>query len=353
MKHTHPHPRWFRIAWSLSVLTFIAGAFSASFFLTAYLFDLTNFFPPALLVQILNSVLGLMLAGLVAGSISKVVAARGWQPERTVFKPILDALERISKGDFSVRLESSSEDNRMVNALTSSVNKMALELEQMENLRQEFISNVSHEIQSPLTSIRGSAQALQNDSLSAAERHHYLAIIEAESTRLSRITEGLLKLAALDAEEAVVAPKPYRLDRQIRELILACEPQWAAKDLEMNVNLEAVEITADEDLLSQVWTNLLNNSIKFTPQGGQVRVDLRRLVGKIEFQICDTGIGISPEDQTRIFERFYKADPARTRANGSCGLGLAIAKKIVDMHRGEITVASSPGSGTTFTVRLK
>src|SRR5258708_5077177 len=120
----------------------------------------------------------------------------------------------------------------------------------------------------------------------------------------------------------------------------------------MDVALEEVEILADEDLLSQVWINLIHNSIKFTPEGGRVCVELRRQAGNVEFKISDTGIGISETDQARVFERFFKADKSRTRSNGGSGLGLSIAKRIVDMHQGAIGIESKLGAGTTFTVTL-
>jgi len=237
--------------------------------------------------------------------------------------------------------------------LTTNVNNMALELDQMEQMRQEFVSNVSHEIQSPLTSIRGFARALQNDLLSAEERSHYLAIIETESLRLSKLTDNLLRLASLEAEHVKFEPKPYRLDKQIRNLILACEPQWAGKAIQMDVSLEEVTIMADEDLMSQVWINLLHNGIKFTAVGGSICADLRCRDGKIEFKITDTGIGIAEEDQAHVFERFYKADKSRTRSdNGGSGLGLSIVQKIVEMHTGSITLESKPGAGTSFIVTL-
>jgi two-component system phosphate regulon sensor histidine kinase PhoR len=219
-------------------------------------------------------------------------------------------------------------------------------------MRQEFISNVSHEIQSPLTSIRGFAQALENDHLSAEERHHYLSIIEEESTRLSRITEDLLKLASLESEQLHFEPKPYRLDKQIRSLILACEPQWSIKSINMDVSLEELTVTADEDLLSQVWINLIHNSIKFTPEAGSIRVELHSHDSQVVFKIADTGIGISDEDRTRIFERFYKADKSRTRTKEGSGLGLSIVRKIVDLHKGSVDVESKVDTGTTFTISL-
>jgi signal transduction histidine kinase len=219
-------------------------------------------------------------------------------------------------------------------------------------MRQEFISNVSHEIQSPLTSIRGFARALQNEQLSPADRAHYLNIIEIESMRLSKLSDNLLALASLDAEQMKFEPKAYRLDRQIRNLILACEPQWTDKSLDMDVALEEVVITADEDMLSQVWINLIHNSIKFTPCGGSVRILLQYQADRVVFRITDSGIGISADDQAHVFERFFKAEKARDRAKGGSGLGLAIAKKIVEMHKGTIGVESELGAGACFTVCL-
>jgi signal transduction histidine kinase len=203
-----------------------------------------------------------------------------------------------------------------------------------------------------LTSIRGFAQALKSNSLSNEERLHYLEIIEMESKRLSRLADDLLKLTSLEAEQVKFAPRPYRLDKQVRSLILTCEPQWSEKKIDMNVALKELTIHADEDLLSQVWLNLLHNSIKFTPPGGSIKVGLRMHADRVEFSITDSGIGIAPEDQCHIFERFYKADKARTHATEGSGLGLSIVRKIVDLHGGTIDLASKLGEGTTFIVSL-
>jgi two-component system phosphate regulon sensor histidine kinase PhoR len=340
------------LLWVIFVLVFVSGMISIAFFLTSYLYKVMNWQPSALLTQIVNTLLGLLFTGLMLGTVSNFARSKGWMPEMQVFAPIIDALERIARGDFSVRVQNEFQDNQMVSQLASSVNRMALELDQMENMRQEFISNVSHEIQSPLTSIRGFAQALENDQLTLEERHHYLGIIENESTRLSRITEDLLKLASLEAEQPKFEPKPYRLDKQIRDLILACEPQWRNKSINMNVSLDELTITADEDLLSQVWINLLHNSIKFTQEAGSIQVTLHHQDYQVIFMISDTGLGISEEDRARIFERFYKADKSRIRSHGGSGLGLSIVKRIVDLHKGTIEVESKVNVGTTFTVSL-
>jgi two-component system phosphate regulon sensor histidine kinase PhoR len=346
------NPKLLGFAWFIFVLIFVTGMITVSFFLSAYLYKITNLNPPALLVQIVNSLLGLLFAGLMIGSVAKVARSRGWIPEMQLFGPIIEALEKIAQGDFSIRLDNEFQNHQIASELANTVNKMALELDQMENMRQEFISNVSHEIQSPLTSIRGFAQALENDQLSLEERHHYLGIIENESTRLSRITDNLLKLASLESKQLKFEPRLYRLDRQIRDLILACEPQWAGKGIDLDAALEEVEINADEDLLSQVWINLIHNSIKFTPQGGRVCVGLHWQGSNIAFRITDTGIGIAEEDQARVFERFFKADKSRERAKGGSGLGLPIAKKIVEMHKGVIQIESKLGAGATSTVSL-
>ena len=335
--------------WFIFLMTVLSIGITVAFFVTGYLYALTHLSPPALAVQIANTFLGLTLTVITVSFFSRVFIARRFD----AFKPIIQALERIATGDFSIHLDDAEyEGNDIISGLITSVNKMALELGQMENMRQEFVSNVSHEIQSPLTSIRGFARALEDDTLSPEERHHYLSIIEAESTRLSRLADDLLKLASLEAEQVKFAPKSYQLDRQIRSLILTCEPQWREKSIEMDVALDEVSITADEDLLSQVWLNLLHNGIKFTGQGGCIRVTLTQNGNHAEVRIADSGVGISPEDRVHIFERFYKADKSRTRSMEGSGLGLSIVKRIADLHGGEITVESEVGQGTTFIVLL-
>lgn len=340
-------------AFLLLILLLIATIFALTFFLTAFIYQRINWQPSLFVTQMINSLLGLFFSVLTMGFIGYLFRSRQWAMQMGVFIPIFEAMQKIAKGDFSVRLDAPAHDNDLVSELTKNVNYMALELHQIETMRQEFISNVSHELQSPLTSIRGFAQALQNEHLNTEAKSHYLAIIETESIRLSRLTENLLRLASLEAEHVRFEPKPYALDKQLRNLILTCEPQWAGKAIDMDVSLEEIELTADQDLMTQVWMNLIHNSIKFTPDGGRIGVALCRRDNAAEFKIEDTGIGISEEDQTRIFERFYKADKSRMRSDsGGSGLGLSIVQKIIEMHKGTITVNSKPGVGTAFTIIL-
>jgi two-component system, OmpR family, phosphate regulon sensor histidine kinase PhoR len=336
----------------MAVLSFLTIIHSATFLLTSSIYQRIGQQPSPFLAYIITSILGLFFSFLILTGLSLFFKSKMGAHRMRVFRPIIEAIHKIAKGDFSVRVDNIFQEHEFWGELARNVNTMALELNQMEQLRQEFISNVSHEIQSPLTSIRGFAQALQNDQLSPEERHHYLDIIEAESKRLSRITDNLLRLASLESDQAKFEPRAYRLDKQIRNLILACEPQWTGKQIDMDVSLAEAVITADEDLLGQVWLNLIHNSIKFTSNGGRVGVELHRWDNQLEFKIVDTGIGISVEDQARVFERFYKVDKSRTGSNGGSGLGLSIAQKIVEMHRGIIGVDSELGVGTTFIVSL-
>lgn len=330
----------------LAVLTALATMTSIAYWATGWLFVAVPR-PPELIVQVLNAVLGFLLFGAVAGLASWQIAPR----RRRWFETLIEALNRMAEGDFSVRLETMPDAEGSVGDLYRSVNRMAIELDQLEQMRQEFVSNVSHEIQSPLTSIRGFARALRDEERPET-RAHYLNIIEQESVRLSELSDNLLELASLDSGQRALDRQSFRLDQQISHLILAAEPQWMEKGLELDANLGEIEIVADEGLLAQVWQNLLQNAIKFTPRGGTLNVVARRTGDRIEVDVADSGIGIAPDDVPHLFERFFKADRARQRTGSGSGLGLAIAHKIVSLHGGTIAVRSTPGQGATFTVTL-
>ncbi|WP_427366115.1 sensor histidine kinase [Candidatus Caldatribacterium saccharofermentans] len=310
---------------------------------------------PGLVQQIIISISGLFLYGVstrLTGLLSRLVIAsrEGW--EHPFWQDMVNAIDRIAKGDFRVDLDRWTKLNHPFTELVDRINSMAASLSAMEEMRQEFISNVAHEIGSPLTSIRGFARALKNENLSREQRIHYLDVIEDECIRLSKLSENLLRLAMLNSEHYPFHPTSYRLDKQLKSLILECEPQWAGKELNMCVMLEEVVITADHDLMSQVWLNLIDNAIKFTPKGGTITMRLQQHGEQAIVTISDTGPGIAEHDLPRIFERFYKVDKSRNRAAGGSGLGLSIVKKIVDMHRGNISVRSRLGEGTEFIVQL-
>jgi len=332
----------------LIMLLSLNVCWTAAHYLTS-LFDARMSGQPEDLVRLLvNATLGFLLFG----GFLLIVSLFSFPGHTAKFRSIIDAMERMSRGDFHVNVHMKTRTDDQFGKLVRSFNDMAAQLGAMEKIRQEFISNVSHEIQSPLTSIHGFARALRDPGLSEGQRVHYLDIIETECMRLSRLSDNLLKLTTLESEHHPFERKRYRLDKQLREVVLAYEPQWLDKSIDMKVSLEETEIVADPELMNQVWGNLLHNSIKFTPRGGMISVQLRKRDGEAEVRIADTGIGIGEEDLPRIFERFHKADKSRHRTGGGSGLGLAIAKKIVDLHRGSIDAQSKPGDGSVFTVRL-
>jgi len=265
---------------------------------------------------------------------------------------IIEPIQKIAKGDFSVKIRNEEKYDGEIGVLVKSINDMTDELNTMEKMRQEFVSNVSHEIQSPLTSIKGFARALQDDNLSDEKRKHYLTIIETETTRLSKLSQNLLKLTLLESEEYSPERVTYRLDQQLKQIVLNSEPLWDEKDIDLELDLDKLHVTADQESMSQVWINLIHNSIKFTPNGGTITIQLKEHEKVVEVRIHDTGVGISEEQKQHIFERFFKADSSRNRTYGGSGLGLAIVKKVVDLHQGEIKVESIEGHGAEFIVRI-
>ncbi|MGI2293840.1 sensor histidine kinase [Paenibacillus sp. GXUN7292] len=339
----------------LLVVCVVILSWTAAFYITGFLYSKVAWEPHDLLAFLINAMLGFFIFGLAISIAGPFVKRR----EHHYWSELIDALRRISRGDFRVNLDAgfgSAHNNQRQNhpyaQLVNSINDMAANLKVMEELRQEFISNVSHEIGSPLTSISGFAKALKNENLDRERRQRYLTIIETECLRLSKLSDNLMKLAVLDSERHPFKPMPYRLDKQLIALILTCEPQWEAKKIEMDVDVEEVEVVADEDLMSQVWVNLIHNAIKFTPYSGKISVVLTRSGDQAIIRVADTGSGIAEKDQLRIFERFYKADKSRERTSGGSGLGLSIAQKITEMHHGLISVSSKLGEGTEFKVLL-
>ena len=265
-------------------------------------------------------------------------------------KDTIEAIERIARGDFGVFIP--VEKHNPFSEIAESVNKMARELGSMESLRQNFISDVSHEIQSPLTSISGFAALLKNEGITPRQRAHYIDVIETEARRLSKLSDNLLRLSSLEGSEEPLKITSFSLDKQIQNAALVLEPQWSAKSIDLSLSLDKTVCSGDEGLLNQVWINLLHNAVKFTPEGGKVDVTLTRGESEATCRVSDTGIGISEEDRMHVFERFYKADKARDRALGGSGLGLSLVKKIVELHGGTVGVESRPGEGSAFTVTL-
>ncbi len=299
------------------------------------------------IIQICMMMGTLILIALVIGNFKFILLTS------VVVKPLkalTTATKKIAGGDYNIDLRTKSSDE--LGVLSDHFQQMAHEISQVERMRQEFVSNVSHEIQTPLASISGFISILQKGDLDEAEQLRCLNIIRQESMRLSRLSENMLRLATVDSNHHPFHPSIIRLDRQLRSIVVGAEPQWAAKRLNIHLKLPNTEIHADEDLLSQVWLNIFSNSIKFTPEGGDISIELRSADGVVRIVIRDSGIGIAEEDRKRIFERFFMADKSHNREAGGSGLGLAIVKRVVQLHGGSVEVDSTLGKGTAVTIFL-
>lgn len=328
----------------LTILVFSA-CWIGAYFAMEWGFERFDWHLNMLLRQLIIAILGFLFFGILITIISPFVRKQ----QMFFYQELTDALSRISRGDFRVTMKANPGP---MGQLSDEINDMAVNLKAMEDMRQEFISNVSHEIQSPLTSISGFARAMIYEELSRDVQLQYLGVINDESTRLSTLSRDLLRLASLDSDHHPFHLEAYRLDKQLQMQILAFEPQWLKKELEISVNLAQLTIKADKNMLSQVWVNLISNAIKFTPQGGTISVSLEKQEDNAVVCITDTGSGLSKEDQTHIFERFFKADKSRARIVEGSGLGLSIVHKIVEMHQGNIDICSKLNEGTEFIVTL-
>ncbi|WP_440896336.1 sensor histidine kinase [Amphibacillus sp. Q70] len=291
--------------------------------------------------------LNVLLLVLLIGSLFIILISRYFVGS---IRAVTQASEQLATGDFSVRLPTERQDE--VGRLMRSFNDLAQALDNMDEVRESFVSNVSHEIQSPLTSIKGYARAIQDGLISIEDQPEYIDVIYREADRLSRLSNNLLRMASLDAEEHLVKLEHYRLDEQIRRVTLSTEPLWQKKNITVDLDLTQTYIYADQDLLEQVWLNLIINAIKYNREDGEIHVSIYKDEEQHVIRVNDTGIGIEQSSIPYLFDRFYKVDQSRSEFSSGNGLGLSITKKIVLLHGGSINVVSEKDVGTTFFVRL-
>ena len=288
-----------------------------------------------------------LLVGAVAATISLVVArflARGMtQPLRDMAA----AARRMETGDYEVRVETRSRDE--VGRLAAAFNRMSAELADLEQSRRDLVANVSHELKTPITAIRAHLENL----LDGVERPDpaTLEVMLGQADRLGRLVDQLLELSKLESGELPLRREQLALRPLVDELI--SEIDVARSDRSVSLRNEVPDdlpaLFADRERLHQVLFNLVDNAVRFTPEGGDVRVTAHRVNGSVQIAVADTGAGIPAEHLPRLFERFYRADPARSRDDGGTGIGLAIARSVVEAHGGTIRAESEPGRGSVFT----
>ncbi len=261
-------------------------------------------------------------------------------------KPYLNALQRISECDFDIRIK----DGPLMSGLhiAENFNEMAKKLASVETLREDFVSNFSHEFKTPIVSISGFAKLLKNPNLTEEERNEYLEVIIDESNRLVHLSESVLTLTRLDS--ATIVNEKFLLDEQIRQSMLLFSSACEAKNVELVADLDSITVENDKKIVNQIWVNLLSNAVKFTPQGGSISVTARSAENCAVVTIADTGCGMDEETLQNVFNKFYQGDTSH--ATEGNGLGLAIVKKICDLLQIDISVQSAVGQGSIFTVKI-
>ena len=283
-----------------------------------------------------------LISTILAGIVYKIFL----RPIRDMIRATSD----IAKGNFKVHIEENFHGLTDLGILQRSFNNMARELDGIEMFRSDFINNFSHEFKTPIVSIRGFAHQLQAGGLSEEEQREYISIIASESDRLANMATNVLLLSKLENQQIVTDKTEFYLDEQLRACILMLEKQWDAKNIELDIELDAVKYTFNEDMLSHLWINLFGNAIKFTPPNGKIGCTLRVTDGNAIVTVSDTGIGMSDEVRQHIFEKFYQGD--HSHSGDGNGIGLTIVGRILVLCNGKITVDSTPGKGSTFTVTL-
>ncbi len=258
------------------------------------------------------------------------------------------ATQKVADGDFDVFVEGKRNDE--IGILINNFNHMVKKLNSMEYLQKDFIRNVSHEFKTPIASIHGFAKLLQSENLSGEERLEFSKIILEETERLSKLSSNILKLSKLENQSEISEKKPFRLDEQIRSVIVLLEPKWSEKNLQFDVTMEKTICLGDEELLQQVWINLIENAIKFTDPNGTIAVNVDNESDFVKAAVSDSGAGMNEETTQRIFERFFQGNTSHS-TEGS-GLGLSIVKRILVLSGGQIEVESTPGKGSTFLIKL-
>lgn len=286
-----------------------------------------------------------IIAYLIIGSLLISITSR------YAVKPILElneATKKVGKGNFNVEIINNSKDE--IGELTDNFNKMVRELKSIEVFRNDFISNVSHEFKTPLASIKGFTKLLENPDIDQLEKKEYISIILEETERLSKLSSNILKISKLENQEIHPKKEKFFLDEEIRKSILLLEGKWSEKNIEFDIELEKIPYIGDSDLLRHIWINLIENGIKFSEANGKIKIDGYIDDDKVKILIRDYGIGISEDNQKRIFEKFYQGEKSRSKEGN--GLGLALVQRIIELYSGQIEIESKLGEGTLFSVKL-
>ena len=264
---------------------------------------------------------------------------------------MLGAMKQLAGGDFNVRYKLKGDMQPYeLREFSEEFNRMAEELGSIEMLRSDFVNNFSHEFKTPIVSLRGFAKLLQEGNLTQEEQVEYLDIIIKESDRLAVLATNVLNLSKIENQIIVSEISKFNLGEQIRRTILMMDSKWDQKELDLEVDLEEIDFYGNAELLNQVWVNVLDNAVKFSEHGQKVQVKLLDFFDSVVFKVRDYGCGMDEETMEHIFDKFYQGDTSHA-VQGN-GLGLTMVRKIIDLHKGKISVESTPEKGTLITIVL-
>ncbi|RKL66415.1 hypothetical protein CR203_16115 [Salipaludibacillus neizhouensis] len=258
---------------------------------------------------------------------------------------------QFAKGDFSHRVNVKTTDE--IGQLGNTLNHMAKELGSLDQLRKDFVANVSHDLRTPLTSIRGFLGAMLDGTIPRAKEKHYLTIMHHETDRLMKLVNDLLSTASLEAGNWELDRKVYNVTEQLRIILAKLEPETSKREMEIQFDTgkKDVYIYADSERMEQVFINLVQNAIQYSSYGSKIGILVKEQKNVVQINISDQGLGMSEDELANIWERFYKSDKARSQKVGT-GIGLSIVKQILDLHNATIIVESNVGQGTTFTLTI-
>lgn len=300
-----------------------------------------------------QSIVPILYWGIAAVGITVYTRKRVKNTYEIPLHNMAEAAGKVAQGDFSVYVPPLHTADKLdyLDIMILDFNKMVEELGSIETLKTDFISNVSHEMKTPIAIIKNYAQLLQMGQVTEETRIEYARSIENAAGKLSNLISNILKLNKLENQCILPEMEDYDVCRQLCECILQFEDAWDEKEIELETQIEdAAMVRADANLLELVWNNLISNAVKFTQRGGSVRICQTSTEDHIIVAISDTGCGIAKENVNHIFDKFYQGDTSHAKEGN--GLGLALVKRVLELMEGDIQVVSEVGKGSTFTVKL-
>jgi signal transduction histidine kinase len=352
MKHTEDKKHRFALTCLVALCTFLILLITTliSFAIVSVL--ISRGMIPHAIDEISGTKYALLFMLFISLIVGAIVTALSSRITLKYVNRLINQINRLATGDFKTRLIYGEPLSRhpTFREIADSFNRMAEELEHTEMLRSDFINNFSHEFKTPIVSIAGFAKLLKRGNLTETEKAEYLDIIEEEALRLSAMATNVLNMTKVENQTILTDTSTFNLSEQIRSCVLLLEKRWTSKNIEFSLEFDEQEICANEELLKQVWLNLIDNAVKYSPEYGFISIRIHK---EDDFwyriMVSNSGNEIPQDKQMKIFEKFYQMDESHSSEGN--GIGLAIVKYITELHGGDVSVESAHGINT-FTVTI-